>query len=130
MANIRVTPFSSGGSKDVIRRFLSKDGKRLPGVADAVFDTLRVLQLTPQADLKSVGALSQLRDGVHELRVEKIPVIKKPKDHWIRLLVAYYPSGVECVVLLVIAKKTNKIDPQDIDRGIRNLNSYKRQLSS
>ncbi len=129
MASIRITAFSSGGSKDVIRQFLSKDAKRLPGVGPAVYTALQVLELTPQAALKAVGALSLLRDGVHELRVEKIPGIKKPKDHWIRLLIAYYPSGVECVVLHVVVKKTNKIDPEDTEHGIRNLSAYKRQLS-
>lgn len=130
MASIRITPFSAGGGKDVVRQFLSKDAKRLPGVAEAVFTALRVLELTPQADLKAVGALCHLRDGVHELRIEKIPAIKKPKDHWIRLLIAYYPSGVECVVLAALVKKANKIDPADIEHGTRNLSAYKRQISA
>ncbi|HTU69965.1 MAG TPA: hypothetical protein VMF11_06550 [Candidatus Baltobacteraceae bacterium] len=129
MASIRVTPFSAGGKQDVIRQFLGKDAKRLPGVATAVFDALRVLELTPQVDLKAHGCLSLLRDGVWEVRVEKIPAIKKPKDHWVRLFVAYYPTGIECVVLLVKVKKTNKIDPDDTNQAIRNLGLYKRQRS-
>lgn len=129
MASIRVTPFSAGGKQDVIRRFLGKDAKRLPGVAEAVYDALRVLELTPQVDLKASGCLSPLRDGVWEVRVEKIPAIRKPKDHWIRLFVAYYPTGIECVVLLVKVKKTNKIDPDDANQAIRNLGLYKKQRS-
>ena len=90
-----------------------------------------MLGLTPQADLKAVGALSHLRDGVHELRVEKIPAIKKPKDHWIRLLVAYYPSGVECVLLAALRlRRQTKLTPADIERGTRNLSAYKRQISA
>lgn len=128
MANIRVKPFSRGGRQDVVRQFIDKDAKRLPGVPQAVFDALRVLQLTPQADLKAAGCLAHLRDGVHELRIEKIPAIKKPKDHWVRLFVAYYPSGAECVVLLAKVKKTNKIDPDDTEQSIRNLSHYKKQF--
>lgn len=127
MASIRVTPFSGGGRLDVVRQFFSKEAKRLPGAAGAVHHTLRVLQTTPQTDLKACGCLELLRDGVFELRVERIPLVTKPKDHWVRLFIAYYPTGIECVILLVRVKKTNKIDPEDVTQAIRNLKLYKRQ---
>ena len=129
MASIRVTPFSAGGRLDVVRQFLNKEAHRVPGGAGALHHTLRVLQSTPQTDLKACGCLTHLRDGVFELRVEKIPLVRKPKDHWIRLFIAYYPSGIECVVLLLVVKKTNKIDHEDTNQAIRNLSIYKKQLS-
>lgn len=85
-------------------------------------DALRILQLTPAVDLRRTGRLELVRGDVSEFRVAKL------RDHWIRLLVAYVPTGADVVILSVVVKKTNRLDPDDIDQAMKNLKLYKVQI--
>ena len=61
----------------------------------------------PESWARPVGRLEQLRDGIHEFRVNV-------KDHWLRLLVARLPKVRAVVILHAFAKKSNELPQAEI----------------
>ena len=116
---MHVTPFRSG-TRDVVARFLSKDAKNIPDAHSGLNTVIRLLELTPQVDLKITGKLEAVRDGVLEFRYDL-------KDHWLRIFVAYWPTGMNVVILHIVLKKANRLDKDDVEIAIRNLKAHKRQ---
>jgi phage-related protein/nucleotide-binding universal stress UspA family protein len=62
---------------------------------------------SPASWARPAGRLEQVRDGVHEFRVNV-------KDHWLRLLVARLPTLRAVVVLHAFAKKSNELPQADV----------------
>jgi phage-related protein len=120
---VRVIPFNPSGAlgRDVVTRFLRKDAKNISDAKAGVYDALRFLEITPEVDCKRSGKMENLRDGLREFKW-------KLSDHWLRLFVSYFPTGHDLVVLLLVAKKTNALDQDDVKQALTNLMLYKSQI--
>jgi phage-related protein len=116
---ITVRAFKSG-SRDVIQRFLEKDAKNVSDATAGLSDAIHILEQTLELDLKRTGKMSSV-EGLREYR-------QHLKDHWLRILLSYVPTGQNAILLHIILKKTNKLDRDDIDIAKRNLKTYKQQL--
>jgi phage-related protein len=69
---------------------------------------------SPASWARSAGRLEQLRDGIHEFRVNV-------KDHWLRVLVARAPKFHAVLVLHAFAKKTNELPAAEVKTALERL---------
>jgi phage-related protein len=119
---MRIRPYNPSESqgRDVVNRFLRKEAKNIADARAGVYDALRFLEITPEVDCKRTGKIENLRGGVREFKWQL-------RDHWLRIFVAYYPTGSDVAILHLVLKKTNAIDEDDIKQATSNFTRYKQQ---
>jgi hypothetical protein len=111
------------GGRNVVEKFIKSDLKNLRNVQDELVDQLKILQNTPVATLRETGRLEHVRDEILSFRFHT-------EHHWVRLLVACWPSASEIIVLLLVLKKRNTLDSDDIKQAITNLKLLKARASA
>lgn len=109
---------ASVGGRNVVDKFLKGELKKLPDVQAQLIDQLKVLNTTPIATLRETNRIEHVEGELFSFRFSS-------KDHWVRLLLAFWPADEDIVILYPLLKKQNKLDRDDIVQAKTNLRILK-----
>ena len=112
---------STVGGRNVLEKFIKSDLKNLPAVKVQLVDQLKVLSGTPISTLRETKKIEHVASDLFSFRFAS-------KDHWVRLLITFWPTDDEIVVLLPVLKKRNKLDRSDIDQAFANARILKSRV--
>ena len=109
------------GGRNVVEKFIKSDLKKLPALQAQLVDQLRVLSGTPISTLRETTRIEHVESDLFSFRFTS-------KDHWVRLLITFWPTDDDIVVLLPVLKKRKKFDRSDIDRAFLNARILKSRV--
>ena len=112
---------STVGGRNVVEKFVKSDLKKLPAVKTQLVDQLRVLLGTPISTLRETKRIEHVESDLFSFRFTS-------KDHWVRLLITFWPTDDDIVVLVPVLKKRNRLDRSDIDQAFANARILKSRV--
>jgi phage-related protein len=87
--------------------FVKRDLKRLPLVRSALSAHLRIIELSTISTLRKTQKIEKIRGPILSYRFET-------RSHWVRLLLAIWPTDADILILNPLVKKRNQISRRDV----------------